>query len=400
MITKKIYTYSKIQKTPIFLAAKKICFKLQKSSFESYFVGGCVRDFIRAPKKIPKDIDIATSASPENIKALFPGARFVGEAFGVCLVQMDGFRFEVATFRVDGEYVDKRRPQFITMGNMQEDSCRRDFAMNALYYDPQKKIIKDIHGGIHDIKNKIIRCVGNPELRFAEDALRVLRALRFCANFGFELEKNTQEALQKYGNYIEHIAKERILTEFSLVKNFYKFTQNIIQNLSLKYFFQNSECFEPRLEVTKNPFYNLEYPFMNFLLNLTLFYEIKVCQNLFHDVKLWPLTRKDASLCQKYLQIFLLKNSENVQFQLFVHLKKIYKICPSTYKCIVKNSLYIFKSKEMILFIKGFQGKELDLSNTEISGNIVEVMKEYSIPERYTQKFIDYCHYINFIMTS
>ena len=415
METKKFTPYSKIRKSAFFRAAKKVCEILQKSGFEAYFVGGCVRDLILLPNKLPKDIDIATSALPENIKLLFPNSRFVVEAFGVCLVQIGEFSFEVATFRVDGEYVGKRRPKSITQGNFIEDSCRRDFTMNALYYNPCKKIIKDIHGGIKDIKIKSIRCVGLASQRIDEDALRILRALRFSANLKFNFEKSTQEALIQFSPHLKLIAKERILLEFSKVRNMNVVVNFIFNYLNLNIFFIHSECFQKiKLSFLVAPLSSRgstagsiqsKTVFLNFLLHISLYYEIKVCQELFADLDTWPLTKQDSVLCKLYLNLFIFEdfslqkklNQEEMQFLLFLQIKKMFKIQSTSYQVILKNIVVHMKEVKLISFIKQCLEEEMSFSNEGVSNKIVDSMKKLDVPEYYTQLFIDYFLYKLFV---
>jgi len=398
MKTKKFSPYSKIRKSPFFLAAKKVCEILQNSGFEAYFVGGSVRDLMMSSNKLPKDIDLATSALPENILTLFPSSRFVGESFGVCMVQVGAFCFEVATFRVDGEYVDKRRPSFVTKGNFFEDSCRRDFTINALYYDPHKKIIKDPHGGRKDIQQKIIRCVGDPQARFDEDALRVLRALRFAANFDFSLDPATKNALMKFSPHIKFLAKERILHEFVKVKNFNLFIQLITHNINLEDFFTHSHCFVRR-PVDKNKYFPfIAHPMLHFLLHLSLFYEISY--QFKEELSLWPLTKQDSTLCQIYLKLFLYeedRNQEEAQFLIFIQLLKINKICPASLRIILMGLLVVYKKEKLISFVRFVLSKKFEFSNFSISDKIIAEMEKNQVPNYYTQIFIDYYHYKSFM---
>ncbi len=425
---KKFSPYSHVRKSPIFLAAQKIVKTLQAAGFEAYFVGGCVRDLIISPNKIPKDIDITTSASPQNVIQLFPSSQFVGEAFGVCLVPMDIFSFEVAAFRVEGNYVDKRHPQYIKQGNFLEDSCRRDFTMNSLYYNPSENIIKDNHDGIVDISNKIIRCVGDSNQRFDEDAVRVLRALRFASDLNFKLEHNTQNALLKYSSHISQLARERILLEFQKAKNYRKFVQLISHNLNLNIFFPTSSFIRLPLKSDNYPttssanssmsspvFPSQEeatgesiispYIFLSFLQYLSLLYKIEVTQNIFTDIAAWPLTKQDAVLCKLYLKIFVFVsfkeqkklNKEETQFLFYMHMLSIYKICKTECRIILQNILTWISNEELIIFInlliqKLIQNK-LYIPIQEVSDDIVAIIAEKNLPNYYTQNFIDYYHY-------
>ncbi len=187
--------------------AVEIVRTLGKKGHRAYFVGGCVRDELLG---LPlKDIDIATDARPETIRELFPGSRFVGAKFGVALVRRNDLAYEVATFRKDGRYLDHRRPSFVTHGSFEEDARRRDFTINALFEDPLSGEIHDPTGGRADLERGVIRCVGDPEKRFNEDALRLLRAVRFASRFQFDIEPDTFEAMRELAHTIEYISPER-----------------------------------------------------------------------------------------------------------------------------------------------------------------------------------------------
>jgi poly(A) polymerase len=185
--------------------------KLQNNGFEAYLVGGCVRD--KLLNKNPKDFDIATSATPQQVISLFERTEPVGVSFGVVLVIENDIPYEVATFRSDGVYSDNRRPDSILFSTPEEDAKRRDFTINALFYDPFKNKIIDFVNGQEDLNNKIIKTVGNPIDRFNEDRLRVLRAIRFNITLGFEIEQKTKEAM--FNVSLDGLAWERIEKELS-----------------------------------------------------------------------------------------------------------------------------------------------------------------------------------------
>ena len=200
-----------IETHPQFAAAKKITSRLRESGFEALFAGGCVRDgLLRRPAK---DIDIATSATPEDVEELFDKTVAVGKSFGVIRVIMDGFDIEVATFRKDGAYVDGRRPESVIFSSRAEDAERRDFTMNALFYDESTGHVYDDVGGIRDIKAQLIRAVGNAEKRFEEDHLRLLRAVRFSGELDFLIENDTWKALCLCSELIGTVSGERIHDE-------------------------------------------------------------------------------------------------------------------------------------------------------------------------------------------
>ena len=193
-------------------AAKQVILQLEQAGFEAVFVGGAVRDFLLA--RPVHDVDVATGAMPEEVKAVFTKTVDIGIEHGTVLVLDQGEPIEVTTYRTDGEYVDHRRPDGVTfVRSLQEDLQRRDFTMNAIAMDANDRII-DLYGGQQDIAQKTIRAVGNPSARFSEDALRMLRAVRFSAQLGFTIEPATLEAIQEHAQEISYVARERIAAEF------------------------------------------------------------------------------------------------------------------------------------------------------------------------------------------
>ncbi len=187
--------------------------QIRTAGFTAFFAGGSVRDHLLSREA--KDYDIATSARPEQIEALFPKTVAVGKAFGVIVVVQDHTETEVATFRMDGGYQDGRRPDTIHFCGAEEDAKRRDFTVNGMFYDPVEDRIIDYVGGQEDLKKKIIRAIGDPERRFAEDHLRMLRAVRFTHALGFEIEPATRAAIRKHAPDLVKISAERIENEFS-----------------------------------------------------------------------------------------------------------------------------------------------------------------------------------------
>ncbi len=184
---------------------------LTAAGFEAFAVGGCVRDTILG--RNPEDWDITTSASPQQVKELFSHTIDTGIAHGTVTVMRSHVGYEVTTYRIDGEYEDARHPkEVIFTSNLVEDLKRRDFTINAMAYNETKGLV-DAFGGIEDLQKGIIRCVGDPMERFSEDALRMLRAVRFAAQLGFEIEEKTKEAIAKLAPTIAKVSAERIATE-------------------------------------------------------------------------------------------------------------------------------------------------------------------------------------------
>ena len=191
--------------------ARKICARLRGAGFRALFAGGCVRDRLRGEQ--PKDFDIATDAPASEVMVLFRHTVAVGAAFGVIIVVEEGQHFEVATFRKDGPYLDGRRPSSVAFVDEVEDAKRRDFTINALFFDPETEEVLDYVGGQDDLARGLIRCVGEPEERFREDHLRLLRAVRFAARFGFDIEEKTRSAMVAQAATIQKTSAERICAE-------------------------------------------------------------------------------------------------------------------------------------------------------------------------------------------
>lgn len=189
----------------------KIINTLEEAGYEAYAVGGCVRDSILGRE--PDDWDITSSARPEEIKRLFPRTIDTGIRHGTVTVMLDKEGFEVTTYRIDGDYEDSRHPKEVTFtANLAEDLKRRDFTINAMAYNESRGLV-DLYGGLADMEAGIIRCVGDAKERFTEDALRMMRAVRFSAQLGYRIEEKTREAIKALAPNLRKISAERIQTE-------------------------------------------------------------------------------------------------------------------------------------------------------------------------------------------
>jgi len=196
--------------------ANFICDTLQKAGFQAFLVGGCVRDILL--QREPADFDVSTSATPEQVLKLFPDGVTVGAQFGVILVPRSGTKVEVATFRSDMSYTDGRHPDCVVYASSpEEDVKRRDFTINALVMRHDTGEVLDFVGGQADLRVGIIRAIGEPGRRFAEDKLRMLRAVRFAARFGYEIEPETFKAIRKHAREIRQVSAERIREELTKV---------------------------------------------------------------------------------------------------------------------------------------------------------------------------------------
>jgi len=187
--------------------------RLESAGYSAYAVGGCVRDVLLGRE--PNDFDVTTNAIPEQIISCFEGYRVIetGIKHGTVTVIIDGEQIEITTYRVDGDYKDNRRPESVNfVSYIRDDLARRDFTVNAMAYSHHSGIV-DVFGGIDDIQNKIIRCVGDPDRRFEEDALRIMRALRFASVLGFDIHNDTKESIHKNKILLKNISNERIFSE-------------------------------------------------------------------------------------------------------------------------------------------------------------------------------------------
>ncbi len=209
---------SKIAKFNIPKEVSHVTGELEKAGFEAYIVGGCVRDLLIG--KLPKDWDITTNAKPEEIEKLFENTYYNNEYGTVGVVNDDTDDetlkvVEVTPYRLESEYSDARRPDSVEFSDsIEHDLKRRDFTINAIAYNESKGQVVDLHNGQKDIEDKTIRAIGDPDVRFGEDALRILRAIRISAELGFKIEENTKKAIKKDAKMLEKIAKERIRDEF------------------------------------------------------------------------------------------------------------------------------------------------------------------------------------------
>ena len=194
--------------------AREIVGRLRSSGHQAYLVGGCVRDLLLGRK--PKDYDVATDARPDRVSELFEKAEQVGAHFGVVLVRRNGAQVEVATFRSDHSYTDGRRPDHVQFeSDPRQDALRRDFTINALFLDPETDGVLDFVSGRPDLEARVVRAIGDPEVRFREDRLRMLRAVRFAAALRFEIDPHTMESILRLRSLIHNVSAERVRDELA-----------------------------------------------------------------------------------------------------------------------------------------------------------------------------------------
>jgi tRNA nucleotidyltransferase/poly(A) polymerase len=191
--------------------AMRVLLRLREAGYTAYFAGGCVRDSLLGHDA--KDFDVATDAPPTRVQQLFRNTQAVGAAFGVILVRLGGSQIEVATFRAEAGYDDGRHPTQVRFTTAEEDAKRRDFTINGLFLDPVAGKVIDYVGGEADLRNRVIRAIGNPSERFGEDSLRLLRAVRFSARLNFEIEPRTAEAIRFHAPELARISPERVADE-------------------------------------------------------------------------------------------------------------------------------------------------------------------------------------------
>ncbi|MBL7689822.1 MAG: hypothetical protein JNJ49_17435 [Bdellovibrionaceae bacterium] len=205
-----------LMQSPKWPDVELVCAHLRTAGYQAVVAGGAVRDAWLGLS--PNEFDVATSATPDQIEAVFRGLAQktigVGKSFGVIVVLADSGPIEVATFRADGAYTDGRHPDSIVFSNLEHDAERRDFTINAMFYDPATKELIDVVDGIRDLQSRVIRAVGEPAKRFQEDALRVMRAVRFTAQLGFELEPATERAVHAAAGTLTKVSRERLTVEF------------------------------------------------------------------------------------------------------------------------------------------------------------------------------------------
>lgn len=190
--------------------------RLREAGQVAYFAGGCVRDLLLGRE--PKDFDVATDAPPPRVRQLFTNTQAIGAAFGVILVRLRRSMIEVATFRADGNYKDGRHPEGVRFTTAEEDAKRRDFTINGLFLDPlDGDRVLDFVGGKPDLAARVVRAIGEPDRRFEEDHLRLLRAVRFAARFGFDIEPATADAIRRHAKQLKRISPERIAEELRIM---------------------------------------------------------------------------------------------------------------------------------------------------------------------------------------
>ncbi len=289
--------------------------RLKEHGFEGFAVGGCVRDSLL--KKTPTDWDITTDALPEDMKKIFKKTFDTGIAHGTVTVLMDGVGYELTTYRIDGNYSDGRHPDSVSFSkNLSEDLCRRDFTVNAMAYSHNKGIV-DLFGGRKDLQNGIIRAVGDAKKRFDEDALRMLRAVRFAAQLGFKIDDDTFEAIKEKAKLLSNVSKERIFVELnkSLCGDF---AQNIkMVYTSGLYRYIGKEF--AKLDESIYDFYPRKFPnkkHMYWAVFLENIENVEAVKKIFFELKSDNATRNNTYLLVKELKNPLPSSDEDIRWSL------------------------------------------------------------------------------------
>lgn len=285
---------------------------LQDNGFEAFCVGGCVRDAVMG--KVPYDYDITTSALPEETKAVFKNYRLIetGIKHGTVTVIINHMPLEITTYRIDGEYKDNRHPESVNFSrNLRDDLSRRDFTVNTLCYNEKDGIV-DLFGGIDDIQKKIIRCVGEPDKRFQEDALRIMRAVRFSCTLGFEIEKKTAESVLRNKELLKNISVERFRDEliklvlsdriYDCLKEFYPVIAVVIPEYSAVFGCEQNTPYH-KYDVAEHMLKATENIEKDKILRLTMF---------FHDIAK-PLVKKTDANGQDHFKTHAPVGAETVK---------------------------------------------------------------------------------------
>lgn len=299
---------------------------LENYGFEAFIVGGCVRDYLLG--LTPYDWDICTNAHPDRVCEVFKDYNIIktGISHGTVTLIYNKKPYEITTFRSDGNYLDNRHPNKVTfVGSLKEDLARRDFTVNALAYNEKDGLI-DLFYGLEDLKNKIIRTVGNPKKRFEEDGLRILRALRFSSKLSFEIEESTHLAIKESAHLLKNISKERVREEFFKIINGEN-SKNVLLNYEKIFyeFLPPSPYFKDGVNSIKPGFSDIFTLSLFFVVlyneNATAVLKTLKCSNktLDYTKKLWCLTAKNPTLSKSEICKCFYEFGENVCIPYFAY---------------------------------------------------------------------------------
>lgn len=289
-------------------AAIEVVQRLQRNGHIAYWAGGCVRDILLGRE--PYDYDIATNAKPDDLKSIYPASILTGKRFGVLRVPCSGTNIEVATFRRDSSYSDGRHPDSIEYADPKSDAFRRDFTINAVFFDPVSGEYHDFAKGIDDINNRIVRCVGNPDKSFSDDYLRVLRAIRFACTLDFQIDAPTLQAIHKHAVSIDCVSKER--TGIEITRSFMEAVKpsrvldilastsllDILQpELAAVHKYENSLLERTELMLDESKVRTLPLIFSILFHPLMLHGKSEILPHVLSDLRLNAMTAKSISSC-------------------------------------------------------------------------------------------------------
>jgi hypothetical protein len=298
---------------PKFVTAKSVCETLWAKGFKCYFVGGSVRDILIG--RLGKDYDLATSALPEQIEAVFPKTIAIGKAFGIITVIQNGIPIEVATFRSESTYTDGRHPEKIQFTDEKTDALRRDFTVNALFWDPRNSEIIDYVNGLSDLQNRILKTVGDPQARFTEDYLRLIRLIRFQSQLGFEIEAKTLEAFNSQFIKALQVSAERLTQEFDALLKGQHLQAALTTLQSCQFFHKFFQLSQPLLS-PQNIFSEPDFRWAQFLVY------VNVANDPEQILKFFKLSSQIRQQIDHYLFWFAQKNIKDFQNSWF---EKIFK---------------------------------------------------------------------------
>jgi tRNA nucleotidyltransferase (CCA-adding enzyme) len=372
-MTYYVIIFKVIYMEKIYEKGREIIKQLHDLGYQAYFVGGFVRDYLLG--EIANDIDITTDALPEEVERIFPKTKATGIKYGTVTVFKGAHQFEITTFRADINYVDHRRPEKVVYSKeLEEDLKRRDFTINALAMDYNEKVI-DLFDGKKDLKNHLIKAIGNPDIRFKEDALRILRAFRFVSKLGFDIEEKTLTSIRNNIELLKKISNERILTEFKKIIS-YPYKEKAIKLML------DGDIFTAFPELNKGLSYlaKIEKYDINYLEFFAL------CYFLGNGVipEDWRFSNKEKAVIEKIIELVYVTENDSFNEMIIYRLGKEIPLMANNVQRTLNpkndqedliNNIYdnlpIYKTCDLV-----FKGQDIleltTLKNAEIIGDIID----------------------------
>ncbi len=380
---------------------KEIIKKLLDLNYQAFFVGGFVRDYLLGIKA--NDIDITTNALPKDIQRIFTKTKATGIKYGTISVYVDEYNFELTTYRADMNYIDHRRPERVVFSQkIEEDLKRRDFTINALAmnYDGD---ITDLFSGKADLNNKLIRAIGDPDLRFEEDALRILRAFRFVAKLGFDIEDKTLNSINKNMDLLSKISNERVLSELKKIIAYPHYKKA----LSMLYTSKLHKVF-PELEIGLELLNNLE----SYKLNFLEYFALCIFSSNQDIPQTWRFSNKEKAYINKIIELISVTENDNYNEMIIYRLGKDISLMANNVSRLINpsndqenliNNIYdnlsIYKTCD--LKFKGQDILELTtLRNAEIIGKIIDDITYQIITKNLKNNYEDIKNYTLGLMES